>query len=219
MPKSTGFTRFAKRADFQNLTAARFLTLRPREGNVPDKLIALREHFRCVEPIIRSRCLSTRTLVPCACRPRRSASTRRLSISTSGGPAHGDKNPREAEIMVEEIRKSSDPSLARVEAQDRWRTIGVISLIGGKQAALIDRMLLDELGESSGRHRIARGDSATFQGDERDVVFLSMVLTQSASQSQTARHFGQRFDVASSRARDRLVLVRSVRRRSLSPKT
>ena len=105
-----------------------------------------------------------------------------------------------------------------MEAQDRWRTIGVISLIGGKQAALINRMLLDELGEEiMRRHRIACGDSATFQGDERDVVFLSMVADPVSKQSQTARHFEQRFNVALSRARDRLVLVRSVREEELKP--
>jgi hypothetical protein len=35
------------------------------------------------------------------------------------------------------------------------------------------------------RHRIACGDSATFQGDERDIVFLSMIADQIASRQQT----------------------------------
>jgi len=67
------------------------------------------------------------------------------------------------------------------------------------------------------RHRIACGDSATFQGNERDVVFLSMVADPDSKQSQTAAHFEQRFNVALSRARDQVVLVRSVREEELNP--
>jgi hypothetical protein len=109
-----------------------------------------------------------------------------------------------------------DPTLARIGAQGSWRSIGVVSLIGAKQAALINRLLLDELGEElMRRHRIACGDSATFQGNERDVVFLSMIADPKHKQSQTAAQFEQRFNVAMSRARDRLVLVRSVREEDL----
>jgi hypothetical protein len=83
---------------------------------------------------------------------------------------------------------------------------------------MINRMLLDELGEEiTLRHRIACGDSATFQGYERDVVFLSMVADPDSKQAQTAAHFEQRFNVALSRARDRAVLVRSVREEELNP--
>lgn len=188
----------------------------------PDKLVMLREHFRCVEPIIRfSMQFYPEPLVPL----RVPTAHERLDpplvdIYVPDGRRKGDKqNPREAEVIVDEIRKLvDDPSLARVEALDRWRTIGVVSLIGAKQAALINRMLLDELGEELvRRHRIACGDSATFQGNERDVVFLSMIADPDSKQAQTATQFEQRFNVALSRARDRLVLVRSVREDELKP--
>ena len=67
------------------------------------------------------------------------------------------------------------------------------------------------------RHRIACGDSATFQGDERDIVFLSMVADRKRKQSQTAMQYEQRFNVALSRARDRMVLVRSLSENDLNP--
>jgi very-short-patch-repair endonuclease/transcription elongation GreA/GreB family factor len=103
-------------------------------------------------------------------------------------------------------------------ALNRWRTIGVISLIGAKQAALINRMLLEEFSEEVIlRHRIACGDSATFQGNERDIVFLSMIADPDSKQAQTAAHFEQRFNVALSRARDRMILVRSVTEEELNP--
>ncbi|AWN42605.1 AAA domain-containing protein [Methylobacterium durans] len=188
----------------------------------PDKLVMLREHFRCVEPIIRfSMQFYPEPLVPL----RVPTVHERLDpplvdIYVPDGRRQGDKqNPREAEVIVGEIRKLvDDPTLSRVAAQDRWRTIGVVSLIGAKQAALINRMLLDELGEDVMlRHRIACGDSATFQGNERDVVFLSMIADPGSKQAQTATQFEQRFNVALSRARDRLVLVRSVREDELKP--
>jgi very-short-patch-repair endonuclease len=79
-------------------------------------------------------------------------------------------------------------------------------------------MLLDALGEEAIlRHRIACGDSATFQGNERDIVLLSMVADPASKQAQTALHFEQRFNVAMSRARDRMYLVRSVREEQLNP--
>jgi very-short-patch-repair endonuclease len=188
----------------------------------PDKFVMLREHFRCVEPIIQfSTQFYTEPLIPL----RIPTSQERIDpplvdIYVPDGRRSGDKvNHREAEVIVEEIKRLVEvPEIAKV-GPDAWRSIGVISLIGSKQAALINRMLLDALGEELVlRHRIACGDSATFQGNERDIVFLSMVADPTKKQAQTATHFEQRFNVAMSRARDRLYLVRSVREEELNPK-
>lgn len=182
----------------------------------PNQFVMLREHFRCVEPIIRfsMQFYHPEPLVPL----RVSTSLERLDpplvdIYVPDGRRTADKiNKREAEVIVEEIRRIiDDPKLARIDALDRWRSIGVISLIGAKQAHLVNKMLLDEIGEESMlRHRIVCGDSATFQGNEKDIVFLSLVADRQRKQAQTAEHFAQRFNVALSRARDRMVLVRSV---------
>src|SRR5260370_7545277 len=67
------------------------------------------------------------------------------------------------------------------------------------------------------RHMILCGDSATFQGTERDIVFLSMVADPVHRTALTMPRYEQRFNVAVSRARDRVVLVRSVRREDLNP--
>lgn len=188
----------------------------------PDKFLMLREHFRCVEPIIRfSMQFYPEPLIPLRVpTPQERIDPPLIDIYVADGRRTGDKiNLREAQIIVEEVRRLiEDPSLARNEALDRWRSIGVISLIGAKQAAMINHMLLEELGEEVMlRHRIACGDSATFQGNERDVVFISMVADPDIKQAQTAAHFEQRFNVALSRARDRIVLVRSVREEELNP--
>jgi hypothetical protein len=60
-----------------------------------------------------------------------------VDIYVPDGRRTGDKvNVREAQVII-----------ARIEALDRWRSIGVISLIGAKQDATINHMLLEELGE------------------------------------------------------------------------
>jgi superfamily I DNA and/or RNA helicase len=53
----------------------------------------------------------------------------------------------------------------------RARTIGVISLVGAEQAEHIRLRLSEVIGEEiMQRHAILCGDSATFQGSERDIV-------------------------------------------------
>ena len=67
------------------------------------------------------------------------------------------------------------------------------------------------------RHSMLCGDSATFQGSERDIVYLSMVADFANKTALTMLRYEQRFNVAVSRARDRVVLVRSVKREELNP--
>jgi very-short-patch-repair endonuclease len=188
----------------------------------PDKFVMLKEHFRCVEPIIRfSMQFYPEPLIPLRVpTPHERLDPPLIDIYVPDGRRDRSKiNLREARIIVDEIRALvNDEAVRRIEVQDHWRTIGVISLIGAAQAALINRMLIEELGEEVMlRHRIVCGDSATLQGNERDVVFLSMVADSIMKQAQTAAHFEQRFNVALSRARDRLVLVRSVDENQLNP--
>jgi AAA domain len=180
----------------------------------PGKAILLREHFRCVEPIIRfSSRFYRNLLVPM----RLPTAPERLDpplvdIIVRDGEKKGDLNRREAEVIVEEIRcLSEDPTFAN-------RTIGVISLIGDKQAKLIYDRLMKELGaEVMERHRIMCGNAAAFQGQERNIIFLSMVACPKTAIAQRSRMYEQRFNVAMSRARDRLVLVRSITSSDLKP--
>jgi very-short-patch-repair endonuclease len=72
-------------------------------------------------------------------------------------------------------------------------------------------MLEDELGpEQIKQHEITCGDARTFQGKERDIMFLTMVVSENDAHAQTKSTTAQRFNVAASRARDRMYLVRSV---------
>ncbi|MGP1395713.1 MAG: DUF3320 domain-containing protein [Inquilinaceae bacterium] len=182
----------------------------------PKSHLMLREHFRCAEPIIQ---FSTRfyndRLVPLRV-PK--ASERfdppLVDVLVKAGKREGDKNEAEARFIVDEIALiAQDPSHAH-------RDIAVISLIGHKQAEHIERMLIEDhrVGtDAMERFRVVCGDSRTMQGQERSVVFLSMVAAPETVRMHSSQGDAQRFNVALSRARDRLYLVRSVSTHQLKP--
>jgi very-short-patch-repair endonuclease len=60
------------------------------------------------------------------------------------------------------------------------------------------------------------GDARLFQGSERDIMFLSMVVDPTNCRALSGNTFEQRFNVAASRARERMYLVRSVQLTDLS---
>jgi very-short-patch-repair endonuclease len=99
------------------------------------------------------------------------------------------------------------------------RTMGVISLQGEAQAKLIERKLLETLEpEIIEERRLICGDAYAFQGDERHIIFLSMVAAPNERigtlSNDSAR---QRFNVAASRAQDQLWLFHSAGLDVLSP--
>jgi very-short-patch-repair endonuclease len=182
-----------------------------------DQQVMLREHFRCVQPIIS---YSNREFYRDAIQPLRipRASERidppLVDIFVDGGYRdRQDKNQLEAEAIAEEIGAILvTPALS-------GRTIGVVSLLGVDQAKLIDTMVRErfDAGELH-RREFQCGDARTFQGSERDIIFLSMVVDRSSCKALSGNTFDQRFNVAASRARDRMYLVRSVKGSDLSDK-
>jgi hypothetical protein len=180
----------------------------------PGRAIILREHFRCVEPIIGfSSRFYPKPLIPL----RLPTASERIDpplvdIYVSFGRKVRDINEAEVDVIVSEVTKIvRNPTFERC-------SIGVISLIGNAQANRIYTRMITDLGtETIEKHRIMCGNAATFQGQERDIVFLSMVACPDSAVAQTSRIYEQRFNVAASRARDRLVLVRSVAASDLKP--
>lgn len=181
--------------------------------------IMLREHFRCVEPIIRfSMQFYDNRLIPLrvpSAGERLDPPLVDIHVPWGRRSEKGIKtNAAEAKVIVDEIK-----DIIRNQPHMAQRSIGVISLIGAEQAHKINEALYAELTEEEiTRHRIMCGDSATFQGNERDIVFLSMVHDGQSKSPQSADQpmYQQRFNVALSRARDRLVLVRSLKEEDLS---
>jgi very-short-patch-repair endonuclease len=181
----------------------------------PNERLMLKEHFRCVEPIIRfSMQFYPEKMIPLRVpEAHERLDPPLIDIYVPHGRRGKKKvNAAEADVIVDEIAKLTDrPGM-------RTRTIGVISLIGAEQAEFIRSRLSETIGEEiMQRHSILCGDSATFQGSERDIVFLSMVADSANKTALTMLRYEQRFNVAVSRARDRAILVRSVRREELNP--
>lgn len=175
----------------------------------------LREHFRCAGPIIE---FSKRQFYGNELSPLRiSKASERLDpvlidVLVKNGYRKGKTNPPEADFILEELQRlGDDPAFD-------GRSIGVTTLLGTEQAALIDRRIRNELGiPFMEKYRIRIGDPVVFQGDERDIMFLSMVASRGEATALTGLAFEQRFNVAASRARERMILVRSIELDQLSP--
>lgn len=178
--------------------------------------IVLREHFRCMPEIIRfsnDLCYRSTPLIPLRQYPPHRLHPL-MSTHVENGFREGDGtravNRPEAEKLVETIaRCCSDP---RYVADGRRPTIGVISLQGWTQAEYIEHLLLQRLGaEEMARRRLLCGDAYSFQGDERDLIFLSLVAAPNMRIGALTKFADQqRFNVAASRARDQLWLFHSV---------
>jgi very-short-patch-repair endonuclease len=179
----------------------------------PERIL-LTEHFRCVPAIITfsSEHYYDRKIQPL-----------RADLPTGiGAPVHavyvpgglrekredfGEVNVPEAEALVSRVAVMlADP------AYD-GKTLGVVSLLSTSgQAAYLHHRLRDEIGpEELERRQLRVGDPYTFQGDERDIVLISMVVAPGAPFGAfSKRDFHRRINVAASRARDQLWLFHSV---------
>jgi very-short-patch-repair endonuclease len=180
--------------------------------------VCLREHFRCVEPIIE---FSNRLSYDGRIKPLRDDSEVLLKPATVAyqvkqARAANKVNPIEAETLASLL-------VAAVEQPEYAKaTFGVISLLGTEQALLIDDILRKRLSEKeyAGR-QILCGNPAQFQGDERDVIFISVVDTGKEEGPLAMKSFGardmyrKRYNVAASRARDQLWVVHSLDARDL----
>jgi transcription elongation GreA/GreB family factor/very-short-patch-repair endonuclease len=178
----------------------------------PGTRIMLREHFRCVEPIIRfSFQFYPEPIIPLRIpKPSERLDPPLIDVYLPHGRKDRRKvNRAEAEAIADEVEEIvKQHSLAN-------RSIGVVSLVGGQQAHFIQQLLLERVGEEAfHRHKIACSDSATFQGKERDIMFVSMVSSPGDG-ALTSQVFQQRFNVALSRARDRMYLFRSIAEENL----
>src|SRR6266702_1005740 len=179
--------------------------------------IMLREHFRCVPPII---AYSNRIFYKGQIQPLRipRASERieppLVDIFVEGGSRdRHDCNYLEAEAIADEI------NAILADEKLKGRTIGVVSLLGAEQAKHIDSVVSRRCDVAElHRRKFLCGDARTFQGSERHIMFLSLVVDPANCKALSGNMFDQRFNVAASRAQDRMYLVRSVQLSDLSDK-
>src|SRR5207249_1184433 len=147
------------------------------------KRIVLNEHFRCVPEIIRfsnDLCYHSK-LVPLRQYPPERLEPIIIRYVMNGfreGGAGYARNRPEAEALVEAIVQcTKNPRYFYPQDEHHPHgklTFGVISLQGEAQARLINQLLLERLQPEEIEHRdLVCGDAYAFQGDERDVMFLS----------------------------------------------
>ncbi|MFN3567631.1 MAG: AAA domain-containing protein [Caldimicrobium sp.] len=182
--------------------------------------IILREHFRCMREIIGfSNRLSYQEMPLIPLRrypPERLNPLEKTYVEDAycEGEGQNIRNEREAEEIVKKIKEICE------DERYKEKTIGVIVLQGKEQAWLIERKLYVALPEEEiQKRKIICGDPYTFQGDERDVIFLSMVIAPNKRIGVLSdENDRRRFNVAVSRARDQVWLFHSVWFNDLSPK-
>ncbi|MCY6370009.1 AAA domain-containing protein [Clostridium ganghwense] len=172
--------------------------------------IMLKEHFRCVPEIIdfsNNLCYSNE-IIPL----RQFNSSEKLGFPIKNIKVEGERdklkpiNVKEAEALTNKITECCK------EPRYDGMTMGVISLLGDSQSELIENLLRKKIGEREMNEReIICGNAYSFQGDERDIIFLSMVIANNVKFTALTKETDiKRFNVAASRARNQMWIFHSV---------
>ena len=173
-------------------------------------MVQLREHFRCVPDIIQfSNDLSYEgKILPLRDPSHIQRKPYTVAYRVEGATSNDKVNEKEAVTVASVLIAATE------QPEYKEATFGVISMVGDDQAMKIDALLRQYMSPKEYDRRLIRcGNSAQFQGDERDVMFLSMVDAPKGEGPLSLRadeRFKKRFNVAASRARDQLWVVHSL---------
>ena len=181
--------------------------------------ISLREHFRSVPEIIG---YSNKTSYDNQILPLRDSNSSILKPAIIDYKVNGkrDEKSKINRVEAETIVSLIEACLAMKEYKNS--TFGVISLLGDEQAELIQDLIVKRIPATEiENHKILCGNSASFQGDERDIMFISLV--DSSEENKSLRLVGEgvegairkRYNVAISRAKDQLWIVHSIDKNAL----
>ena len=181
--------------------------------------ISLREHFRSVPEIIG---YSNKTSYDNQILPLRDSNSSILKPAIIDYKVNGrrDEKSKINRVEAETIVSLIEACLAMKEYKNS--TLGVISLLGDEQAELIQDLIVKRIPATEiENHKILCGNSASFQGDERDIMFISLV--DSSEENKSLRLVGEgvegairkRYNVAISRAKDQLWIVHSIDKNNL----
>ncbi len=173
------------------------------------------EHFRCVPEIIQ---FSNMISYDGRIKPLRDASRVHLRPHTiahriSGSTREGKVNRQEAVTVASLLAAAMEQPEYKKNDAGQPLSFGVVSLVGDEQAIEIDNLVRAHISPDRYElHRVLCGNAAQFQGDERDVVFISLVDTaeRGSLSLRDQELFKQRFNVAASRARDQMWIVHSL---------
>lgn len=175
--------------------------------------LMLKEHFRCVPEIIGySNKLSYNGMI----KPLRDINNVNIFPSVVNYRVDGHRE-FSRKINIAEARTIVAAIEACIEREEyKGKTFGIITLLGEQQARYIENLVFEKIDINEIEERkILCGNSAQFQGDERDVIFLSMVDSNEGEgplsmKSDPGENEKKRYNVAASRARDQLWVVNSL---------
>src|SRR5712692_1334945 len=173
------------------------------------------EHFRCVPEIIQ---FSNMVSYDGRIKPLRDASRVHLRPHTiahrvSGSSRDGKINRQEALTIASLLAAAMEQPEYKKNDAGQPLSFGAVSLVGDEQAIEIDNLVRAHVSPDRYElHRVLCGNAAQFQGDERDVIFVSLVDTaeRGSLSLRDQELFKQRFNVAASRARDQMWIVHSL---------
>jgi len=185
-----------------------------------DGVTVLREHFRCMPEIIE---FSNRHFYAPDGKglyPLKQYSEKRLEPLVTVFCQNGFTEGRYSAIINEPEANEIAETIGRLIDDNRYvgKTFGVITLQGNQQSNVIENLLLKKIGEKEfHKRKIVCGNSASFQGDERDIIFLSLVTAHNHNRSALVKPEDERrFNVAMSRAIEQVWLFHSVQLDDLS---
>ena len=178
----------------------------------PD-VVMLTEHFRSLPQIIQFSNLHAydNAIVPLRDQLPHPGWPTLGAIKVEDGYREGHVNEPEAHAVVDLVAELyEDPDYDGM-------TFGIISLLATAQSKRIWDLLYERLGPEVIREREIRcGQSANFQGDERDVMIISTVVATDPLRpkarigAMTGLPGARRINVAATRARDQMWVVHSV---------
>ena len=181
--------------------------------------IQLREHFRCMPEIIQFSNSISYTGTPLILL-RQYGNSRLAPLKTTlvkeaiskAGSSNDPYNKKEAKALVDQIQSCLSDSAYKE------KTMGIIVLQGKDQIKAIEKYL-KELDVKDVENRAIRvGNAYDFQGDERDVIFLSMAIAHDWKHKPLTRDtYKKMYNVAASRAKDQMWLFHSINEDFLSP--
>jgi len=182
--------------------------------------VVLREHFRCMPEIIEFCNKHFYQSAGIGLHPLKQYDDNRLeplkTVFVKGGYIEGQtntiRNKPEADELVETIQACLN------DKQYDGKTFGIIALQGQTQAQIINQKLLTVLdSQEFEKRKIICGDAKSFQGDERDIMFLSLVTaTNHNRRALTTSEFERMFNVAVSRAIEQVWLFHSIQLEDLT---
>lgn len=178
-------------------------------GRAFPSTIALKEHFRCVPEIIGfSNRFYNNAIVP----------LREVGVPQIGEPLKVVRVENAVSILRGASRVNLDEAKAIAtqvaecigDSAYDGLTFGVVTMMSGPQSQILQDMIREVIGDEEFEHRRLRvGNPPLFQGDERNVMFVSMVA-HDASFAATSPRYAQWSNVAASRAQDQLWIFHSM---------